>query len=244
MDVDFIILAVVTAVSYFTLAFSGFGTVVIALTLGAHFFPIKTLLPILVPLTPLANLYILARYYKYIDTAVLFKKILPLMGVGFIAGIVLFNYFHGDLLRKILGVLVIVLALHELAKFLKPAAPALPLSRPKSAVALFSAGIVQGIYASGGPLLVYVIGRLNLPKTVFRSTLSATWLILNPFLTASYIVSGQLTLTSLKVSAMLLPSLVIGLVVGEFLHRRIDETAFKFCVSVLLLIAGVAVILR
>jgi uncharacterized protein len=244
MDINFVMLAVVTAVSYLTLAFSGFGTVVIALTLGAHFFPIKTLLPILVPLTPLANLYILARYYKNIDTAVLFKKILPMMGAGFVAGIVIFNYFHGDILKKILGVLVIVLALHELAKFLKTDAGTVPLSRSKSAIALVSSGIVQGIYASGGPLLVYVINRLNLPKAVFRSTLSATWLILNPFLTVSYIVSGELTLTSAKLSVMLLPSLVIGLAAGELLHRRIDETAFKFCVSVLLLVAGAAVFIR
>ena len=244
MDTHFIILACITAVSYFTLTFSGFGTIVIALTLGAHFYPIKTLLPILVPLTPLANLYILLRHYNYINTSVLFRKIIPMMGIGFIVGIIIFSYFQGELLKKILGVLVILLSLQELARFLKNDACPRPLSKPTSAAALISAGVMQGMYASGGPLLVYVISRLNLPKSVFRSTLSAVWLIMNPILIASYIFSGKLTYASFKLSMMLLPSMVIGLFIGEFMHRRIDEKSFKLVVSLLLLVAGAAVIIN
>jgi uncharacterized membrane protein YfcA len=109
---------------------------------------------------------------------------------------------------------------------------------------LACAGILQGMYASGGPLVVYVISRLNLSKSVFRSTLSATWLLLNPILTGAYIISGKLNLTSLEVSMMLLPSVVLGVAAGEFFHRRIDELPFKICVALLLLVAGIAVVVR
>ena len=43
---------------------------------------------------------------------------------------------------------------------------------------------------------------------------------------------------------MLLPSMVIGLFIGEFMHRRIDEKSFKLVVSLLLLVAGAAVIIN
>jgi len=244
VDINFIILAVITAASYFTLAFSGFGTVVITLTLGAHFYAIKTLLPVLVPLTVLANLYILVRHYQYVDKKTLFRQIVPFMGLGLLAGIFVFNFFHGDLLKVILGVLVVLLSIHELAKFFKTDSPGQPLSRIQSMATLISAGIVQGMYASGGPLLVYAINRLNLSKSVFRSTLSAVWLIMNTVLTASYLVSAKLTVETCQFSMMLLPSMVLGLAVGEFLHRRIDEKAFRFCVSLLLLFAGMSVIIK
>jgi hypothetical protein len=42
-----------------------------------------------------------------------------------------------------------------------------------SGLLFFLRGIVQGIYVSGGPIIVYAAGRLNLAKAAFRSTLCA-----------------------------------------------------------------------
>ncbi len=244
MDNTFIILACITAASYLTLAFSGFGTIIITITLAAHIYPIKTLLPILVPLTLLANLYILLRHYKYINTLVLYKIILPFMAIGLFIGIGAFHFFQGELLKKILGILVILLSISELYKLFSKSSSLTPLSKLKSTGYIIFAGIAQGIYASGGPLLVYAINKLNLSKSVFRSTLSAVWLIMNTIITLSYIITGKMTLETSRFSIMLLPAMVIGLFVGEILHQRIDEKSFKICVNVLLFAAGIILVIR
>ena len=244
MSTDFIWLAVFVLISYTTLAISGFGSVVIAITLGAHLYPIEVLLPILVPLTPFVNLYITAKYRKNIDTFVLFRRIIPFMGIGLLVGICVFHFIQGMLLKKLFGFLVVLLSIKELyrlsAKKINPSFT----SSLASNIYIFSAGIIHGIYASGGPLLVYAINKLGLNKSSFRSTLSSLWLLLNIVLTSFYIVSGKITADSAKLTGMLLPVVIIGLVMGEILHRHINEHFFKIFVFLILLFSGFSISIR
>ncbi len=50
---------------------SGFGSMILALTLGVHLYPIEVLLPVLVPLDLLVNLYIDEYRFKIFVFAVL-----------------------------------------------------------------------------------------------------------------------------------------------------------------------------
>ncbi len=244
MTPDFIWLASFVLISYTTLSVSGFGSVVIAITLGAHLYPIEVLLPILVPLTLFINTYITITYRKNINTFVLFKRIIPFMGTGFLIGIVIFHFIQGMLLKKLFGLFISLLSLRELyrlsAKKIKPSAT----SSLASNIFIFSAGIIHGIYASGGPLLVYAINKLGLDKTSFRSTLSSLWLLLNIVLTSFYIISGKITADSIKSIGMLLPVVMIGLVIGEILHRHINESFFKVFVFLILLFSGLSILMK
>jgi uncharacterized membrane protein YfcA len=112
-----------------------------------------------------------------------------------------------------------------------------------STVYITLAGLIHGIYASGGPLLIYAVSRLNLPKSVFRSTLAAVWLIFSIILTASYLIAGTFSGESLMFIAILLPVIVIGLLLGEWLHHHIDEYRFKIFVFSVLLFAGFSICL-
>jgi uncharacterized membrane protein YfcA len=91
--------------------------------------------------------------------------------------------------------------------------------------------------------LIYAVGKLNLPKSVFRSTLGAVWLFFAIILTGFYLFSGKLTADSLKLILILLPMIVIGILSGEWLHHRIDEHRFKIFVFAVLLFAGLSIIL-
>jgi hypothetical protein len=57
MDSNLIWLAVIVLISYSTQAMSGFGSTILALTLGVHLYPMGVLLPVLVALDLLVNLY-------------------------------------------------------------------------------------------------------------------------------------------------------------------------------------------
>jgi len=244
MTTDFIWLASFVLISYTTLAISGFGSVVIAITLGAHLYPIEVLLPILVPLTLFVNSYIAIRYHDKIDTVVLFRKIIPFMGTGLFLGIIVFHLIQGMLLKKTFGLLIVILSIRELyrlsAKNPKPSST----SNVASNIYIIIAGIIHGIYASGGPLLVYAINKIGLNKSSFRSTLSSLWLILNIVLTSFYIVSGKITADSVKSTGMLLPVVLIGLIIGETLHRYIHEHFFKIFVFLILLFSGLSILIK
>ena len=244
MHLEFVWLAFCVLLSYVSLALSGFGGNIVTITLAAHLFPIKTLLPVVVPLTLTGNIYITARYHRDISRSVLFKNIIPIMGTGFVIGVLVFGYLYGDTMKKIFGSIVVLISLREIVKLIKDKKDAGPITRLRSFLYMFSAGIIQGIYASGGPLLVYAVSKLNLSKSVFRSTLSAVWLIFHATLTIYYGFTGKLTPDSLRSIIVLLPVLVAGTVIGEKLHNRINERHFQIVVFAILLFSGSAIVIR
>jgi uncharacterized protein len=95
MDIHFLWLAVIALVSYATQAMAGFGSTILALSLGVHLYPIDVLLPVLVPLDLIVNLYIVTRHHRHIDNSLLFRKILPAMGFGLVLGIIMFSSHPG-----------------------------------------------------------------------------------------------------------------------------------------------------
>jgi uncharacterized membrane protein YfcA len=241
MDSNLIWLVLIVLISYTTQAMSGFGSTILALTLGIHLYAIDVLLPVLVPLDMIVNLYIVARHYRHISRPHLFRSILPAMGIGVAAGIVAFQYVEGDWLKKLFGALVILLSIRELFRLWRNRQEKIVLSNLKATGFVVAAGIVHGIYASGGPLLIYAVSKLDLSKTVFRSTLGAVWFIFSVILTASYLIAGIFTAQTVKLILILLPTILIGIVLGEWLHHRIDEYRFKIFVFVVLLFAGVSI---
>ena len=197
------------------------------------------------PLTLLVNLYIFIRHRRHIDGSVLLGRILPFMGTGLVIGFGLFNWLGGEVLRKAFGILVVLVSIRELVNLMgHRRGNGTPLPGWLFTGYVFTAGLIQGVYASGGPFLVYAVNKMGLPKSVFRSTLSTVWLTMNIFLTTFYVIAGQLDLASLKFSANLLPSLVAGVWLGEYLHERVSERRFKIAAFGLLMLSGIFIMLK
>ncbi len=243
MDSNLVWLALIVLISYSIQAMSGFGSTILALTLGVHLYPIGVLLPVLVSLDLLVNLYIVTRHHQHINQSLLYRTIIPAMGIGLLAGLVAFHFIQGAVLEKIFGFLVIVLSIRELYRLFRRKQDQGVLSSLKSAAYITAAGFIHGIYASGGPLLIYVVGKLNLSKSVFRSTLGAVWFIFSIILTVFYIITGKMTADSIKLLIILLPVIVIGIMLGEWLHHQIDEYRFKIFIFAVLLFAGLSIII-
>jgi uncharacterized membrane protein YfcA len=242
VESKFFWLACFVLISYTAQAMTGFGSTIIAVTLGANLYPIRFLLPVMVPLDIVVNAFIVVRYRRHVDRPVLFKTVIPIMSAGLLIGIATFNILHGNLLKKSFGLLVVGLSVRELHRLLKKKTRQFATTKTSSRLYMFSAGIVQGIYASGGPLLVYALNRLNLEKSIFRSTISALWLIANIIMTVSYIVTNKINWVSLKYIGLLLPVIIIGIIVGEKLHTAVNQHTFEIIVFVLLLGAGFSII--
>jgi hypothetical protein len=93
-------------------------------------------------------------------------------------------------------------------------------------------------------MAVYVAGRQLADKRVFRSTLSALWLLLNGVLVAWYAYGGNLTARTAKLSLVMLGPLLLGTVIGEWTHTRLKGRTFALVVFVMLLVAGLALAVR
>ncbi|MFV3306892.1 TSUP family transporter [Pseudomonas sp. NY15181] len=218
-------------------AVTGFGSVVVALSLGALLMPIDMLLPILVPLNIAMTGYLVGRHWRLIDGALLLRTVLPGMLLGMGIGYLLLPHLDPLPLKRGLGVLILWFAGRELWR-LRASAPARGHT-PTWVVRLATgaAGICHGLFASGGPLLVYALATRPLDKARLRATLVCVWFTLNGLLTLAFLLDGRLRPALPQVLAYA-PLLLLGVWLGEHLHQRFDERHFRLAIHCLLLVSG------
>jgi uncharacterized membrane protein YfcA len=223
---------------------AGFGSTLIIVSFGVHLFPLKVVVVDAIVLSLVLSIYLLARHHRSVDLKLLMGRILPLMGLGVVLGQWLFSGLPEAPMKKALGVVVAVACLFELVRMGKKHAPPPAMGALPMAGWLFSAGVIHGLFATGGPPLVYAMGRQIPDKGQLRSTLAVVWLVLNGFLTAHFALSGQVAQEHTRILLLCLPAFVLAVVAGEWLHRRIPEKPFRVAIFVLLLAASLGLVLR
>lgn len=238
------LLGVVVAVSQTVETVTGFGGTVMSLSLGAHLMSLDALVVSLVLLNLLQNAWLVVRGRKHLQLRLLLTRIVPLCGVGLAIGATLFRLLGTAGLKPVLGAFVVTAAALELVRLMRKTQPAPSALHPvASAALLIGGGIFHGLFASGGPLVVYYASRALPDKQAFRATLSLLWLILNSTLLVSFALGGQLTRSAAWLSVLLLPALGLGIVLGEIVHHRVDETKFRKLVQGVLLATGIFLLL-
>lgn len=224
----------------------GFGASVIVVSLGALRVPIATLLPALVPISCLSTACVVLLDRAHVDRRLLLARILPIMAPGVVVGALLAERLADDVARRVYGALIVLLAAHALWRLARSRAATLASSpsRPAGGGAGFiaAAGLVHGVFATGGPLLVYAVDRLGLGPRTFRATLAGVWLTLNLLLTASFALRGRLSVESATASLTLVPALLAGLAIGHRVHTRLEPRTLRALVLGLLLVAGATLV--
>jgi uncharacterized membrane protein YfcA len=233
----------VVALSFAVEATTGFGATVIALALGVHLFSLGELLPVFVPLGLLVSAWLALRGRAHVDRRLLLTRILPWMGLGLGVGLAVFERASHELLRRVFGAFVVALAGLELVRLARAREDDPAISPPAARAALLGAGVMHGMFSTGGPLLVWALGRSLTEKRAFRATLSCVWLVLGSALTVAYAVNDRLDGQTLRATAALVPVLGFALAAGEWAHHRLDERRFRVLVYVLLLGAGASSVL-
>jgi uncharacterized membrane protein YfcA len=220
----------------------GFGATLIALALGVYLLPLETLVPMLVILGLLQSIWLVGRWFRYIDWRVLLLYILPLAAAGMVIGIFSREIADEDTLKMVLGGFIIIVSLAELALLFIKKAPGGQLRWYYRVPLLIGGGIFHGLFATGGPPIVYYASRQFSTQEVFRATLSMLWLMLNAGLIIGFLVGGQMDLAKLGMTAMVLPGLVIGIIVGSLI--RVKEFWFKVLTYVLLFFSGLFLLIQ
>jgi uncharacterized membrane protein YfcA len=236
-------LAVICALAFSIETALGFGATLISVALGSFVLDLDALLPALAPLNLTLSIYLATRYRAQIDQRFLFTRLLPLMGLGLPIGMLVFASADPSLLKRLFGAFLVVVAAVELMRMRQPGDQQ-PLGRPGEIAMLLAGGMIHGAFMTGGPMAVYVTGRVLTDKGRYRATLSALWAVLNIVILTSYAMTGRLTATTGGLVVTLVPSIAIGMVTGEVLFRRVSQTLFRGAVFVMLLASGALLMVR
>ncbi len=218
----------------------GFGATLIALALGVHIVPLETLIPVLVILALLQSVWLVARWFRHIEWRILLRHILPAAGLGIPIGIWCRGLADESQLRMILGAFIVVVSSVELVRLFSGKLLGGEFRWYYRIPLLGAGGIFHGLFATGGPLIVYYAGRQLRTQASFRATLSMLWLVLNTVLLITFCISAQIGAETIKMTATVLPGLVAGIVLGSLV--RVQELTFRKITYGLLLVSGLVLL--
>jgi len=242
-----LLLALVVLVAFVVESAAGFGGTVVSVSLGSQLMPVDDVLVRFLPANLVLSFVMVLRTWRLVDWRVLIRRVAPWMGLGMAFGTAAARVASPTVVKVVFAAFVLVLACMELNKARRPAGEndaTASLPRLAAATALVGAGVLHGMFACGGPLAVWVLGRDLPTKGPFRATLSALWLGLNAILVGSYAFGGRLTAGSLRDASALLVPLVVGLFVGERVHASLSPARFRVAVFALLAVSSLVLLVR
>ncbi|MCM1191778.1 MAG: sulfite exporter TauE/SafE family protein [Butyrivibrio sp.] len=249
---------------------TGFAGTILAMPFSIMLVGYDTAKPVLNVLGLLSGIYVFLGNFRAVDRKEL-KKIVLVMTPGILAGMGIRLLLSGReaALYKALGVFVLLCALQgfyqkiaaERKQASAPGCAQKPGQEEGQAAAgpepgrkglrealnyalLGAAGIVHGIFVSGGPLLIsYLAGRID-DKTRFRATISTVWILLNSIILAGDIRAGLWTGSNLKTLGIALPFFLGGMFTGGKLYRVMSRKVFLILTYILLFISGVSLLVK
>lgn len=145
-----------------------------------------------------------------------------------------------DVLTKVYGVAVLVIAIRGL--FFNKQHKSLPEWMLWCILAI--AGLIQGMFVSGGSFLaIYALQKIR-DKDEFRATTTATWVVLNGLYSAYGIGTGGLDGDGLLVLAVCIPLLIVATWLGGLIQKRISQEQFTTFTYVLLTVIGIILLIN
>ena len=140
-------------------------------------------------------------------------------------------------LEKAYGILLLLVAIKGLV-FQK----SIPLPKWMGVIVLLGAGLLHGMFLSGGSLLVIYAVAVLKEKSVIRATLAPVWLILNSFILIYDLLQRNFTPRTLVLSALCLPAAALALWIGNWLHKKIPQSFFIRLTYSLLILSGLTLL--
>lgn len=232
-----ILFGVVVLITHFLEGVTGFGCTALALPFCTLLVGIRTAVPVLFILAWILALYVVIIDHKNIVWKQYFKIIL-FVGIGLPIGILMFSRFPEGVLKKILGVFMVVVALRGIYISFKKTGISRKLPDGLCSFFLFLGGIAHGAFASGGPLVVIYATENLKDKGQFRATLCMLWFTLNTVIIVKDLASSVLTVSMLQITAVSLPFLFVGMILGNMAHGKIKEAFFTKLIYIVLLFSG------
>lgn len=228
-------LFIVVFIGYTIQTISGFGAIIFALPLSMIFVSRLEILPVFLIMSVFQSLAV-----AYRDKAFLNKKefivmfLLAMMGMPI--GILMGDVFPTHVMNIALACFIIVNSVYSLKTTFKSSEEHLLVVKPYHRLYPFFSGFMQAAYGVGGPLIGTYMDKLTHNKKTYRSMISLYWCLLNPFIIIGYFTRGEIDTTHIKMFALLIPAVALGLIVGNRTVDLISKRKFQIFVHSLLII--------
>lgn len=160
---------------------------------------------------------------------------------GSVPGILFLKNADTGVVKIIFGLVIILVGADILLEERRP-----KKARQSKAALVFVgllSGVLCGLFGVGALLSAY-ISRVTEDAAAFKANISAVFFAENTCRVALYAALGILTPDALKLAAVLLPFMLLGLIAGMLAGKKLDEKAAKRLVVVMLILSGAALVIN
>lgn len=239
MPINEILFLVIVFIANIFEAMTGFAGTLLAMPASILLIGINEAKTVLTILALIACSYIAIANFKHIHKKE-FLKISFFMLIGLFLGMIFFQKLTINYLLNIYAVIIILISLKNM--FIKKVIVKIPVI--VMVVIIILAGVIHGMFLSGGSLLVIYAMTALKDKSEFRATLAAIWVVLDIGMMINQFRLGYVTQDILMLTGISLIPLVGAIVLGNFLHKYINQETFLKITYILLLISGVSLLVN
>lgn len=240
VPLDYGVMAIVIAIMFmytFVGICAGFGGALTTMPLITLLLPLKMAAPMSVIVGTATALY--ATWLSRKETQWKSALVLILFSfAGIPVGIYALSYLPDHIMKIGLGGFLILYSFYSLFIPRLPVYDKNWIAMPIGAIA----GALGSAFSTNGPPVV-IYGMLrNLAPAAFRGTLNAFFTANNIAIIGGLTTSGILTISTIKLVLFCVPTMILGSLVGQYVHKRISVNVFRVMVFLLLIASGAMLI--
>lgn len=221
---------------------TGFAGTVIAMPFAVLLIGLDESKQVLNLLGLLASIWIVIKFYRHIVWQEFFRMLFTML-IGLVAGLLLYHLLSLKWLLVILPFFIMFVGLRGFYLQKKGQRSEKELGKLTSTLLLLLAGVVHGLFVSGGPILVIYATKKLKNKEEFRATLSMIWLVLNSIIAVESVWKGDFTVQSSHFLVLSILPLFFGMIIGNILHKKMSQQLFMMISYTLLVISGASLLL-
>lgn len=233
---SFIILFLIVLVASLLQTSTGYGFSIIGTPILLLLYPAHTAIQINIILSICLSTFMIFKIRKEVDKTLLVHLIKGSI-VGLTLGILVYLYVEMNLLKVAVGVIILILTFLLIFKW------TIARSHEKDIVAGGISGLLTtSIGVPGPPLLLYFSGA-KIDKVTLRSTTLAFYLFVYSASLFMQIYFDGTTKVAWTASAIALPALFGGILLGQILFKWISQKTFMMITYIILFSTGLYLIM-
>lgn len=233
MEASQLIIPAVIFIAALTRSTFGFGDAMVAMPLLTMAAGLNIATPLVGLMGITASATILIRHWRDVHFKSLWLLIVSTL-VGIPIGVRLLKGMHEDVMKTVLAIVIIAFSLYRI---FRPKLLTLANDRLTCVFGLLS-GILGGAYNTNGPpIVIYGTLRRWTPEK-FRATLQGYFFPTGSMIALNHCLEGLWTRTVLLNYLLALPVMLVAILLGGVLHRKIPSAQFDKYVYMFLIVLG------
>ena len=195
-------------------------------------------------LTALTSIHHVGRNWRHVAWPH-FLKISLYTVIGLALGFYCLHILDEETLKRCLGVFLILYAFYALWTVKVPHVFPIRWHGRLAAGTGISGGFFGALFGGGiGPIYVIYFSAMRMERDAFRATMSTVVLLTGAARIAGYAAFGFYERSTATLIAIGLPMVVVGSWLGDRFVQRLDPARFAGFIGVLILLSGLALLIK